>query len=108
MISESGHHVDSYKDADLLVRSHWSGFLKWKSDQFVSYDTIFACLDEISEDLHHRECADNSSIHQQISTFLEDDGSARFYRHFRDFGSLEHFNSEKDRRLVDSRNNLGC
>lgn len=85
--------INSHENAKLLTQPYWLKFIKWREKK-ISYEPIFMCLESLINDLETRD--NTLSIQSQINRFAQDNDFACIYRHLRDFGSLKHYNTNKD------------
>ena len=88
--------LNSFDEAKNMATQHWSQFTKWSSETNISYEGIISHLEQIyNEMIQNRERYDNSRS-SKVTRLLNEYELAKIYRHFRDFGSLRHFNYKKD------------
>ena len=86
----------SFNEAKNMATQHWIQFNQWLSETSISYEEVILHLEQIyNEMVQNREIYDNSRS-CKVRRLLDEYKLAQFYRHFRDFGSLKHFNSKKD------------
>lgn len=88
--------LSSFNEARNIATQHWSQFKQWLSETNISYREVISHLEQIYDKmLQNRERYDNSRS-CKVRKLLDEYEWGLVYRHFRDFGSLRHFNSRKD------------